>query len=224
MGEPIRPISSISKQALQRLPYYLQYLQLKKQEGLQTISAPMIAKDLKWNEVQIRKDLAAVSTTGGKPKTGFDIKTIIRDIQSFLGYDNVHEAVLVGAGKLGKALMAYPGFENYGIRIIAAFDNHPKVVGTAIQGQKVLPMEKLANLCRRMSIHIAIITVPAAQAQQVCDMLVEGGILAVWNFAPTHLSVPGHILVQNENMAASLALLSQHLVEAMKESPGESKG
>jgi redox-sensing transcriptional repressor len=112
--------------------------------------------------------------------------------------------------------LIHEGFKNYGLNIIAAFDTKPDCIGSEINGVKVLPADKISNLCRRMRIHIGIITVPAEQAQIVCDQLVAGGVLAVWNFAPVHLSVPDHILVQNENLAASLAMLSQHLKNTMK--------
>ena len=141
---------------------------------------------------------------------------MIDDLEEYLGYKNVNEAVVVGAGQLGKALLSYRGFDNYGLRIVVAFDRDASVVGSEIGGKLVLPVSKMQGLCERMGIHIGIITVPAEGAQQVCDEMVAGGILAIWNFAPVHLTVPGHILVQDENMAASLAVLSKHLMEKIK--------
>ncbi len=201
----------ISKQALKRLPYYLNYLKALKSKEIKDISAPVIAKEMKLNEVQVRKDLAAVSLFGGRPKIGFNVEELIRVIESYLGYDNVMDAVLVGAGNLGKALLSYQELRNYGMSIVAAFDSDEAVLGTEINDTHVFSIDKLEDLCRRLKVHIGIITVPATAAQGVCDLLVESGILAIWNFAPVHLNVPDHILVQNENIAVSLAMLSKHL-------------
>lgn len=206
-------IITISTQALQRMPYYLQHLKKLKSEGLEVVAAPAIAESLRLNEVQVRKDFAAVSTTKGKPKSGFIIQELIKNMEVFLGYHNVDNAVLVGVGSLGKALLSFKGFSDYGMNIVTAFDIDDNIIGSEICGKKILPVDKLSEMCRRMKIHIGIITAPEDQAQQVCDQLVAGGILGIWNFAPIHLSTSDNILVQNENMAGSLALLSKHLQE-----------
>lgn len=105
---------------------------------MRNISATTVANDLKLNEVQVRKDLAAVSLTGGKPKTGYVAEELIRDLESFLGYDNTKEAVIAGAGKLGQALLAYKEFERYGLNVVAAFDTDESTV----DGKHILPAEK----------------------------------------------------------------------------------
>lgn len=125
------------------------------------------------------------------------------------------EAVLVGAGNLGRALLSYSGFEESGIKIVAAFDRDETIVGQTLFGKQVLPVAKLSDLCRRMHILIGIIAVPGPQAQPVCDLLVSAGIAAIWNFAPVHLTVPDNVLVKNENLAAALAILSQDLSERL---------
>lgn len=202
---------NISKHTLQRLPYYLHYLQALQSENAARISAPTMAADLHLNEVKVRKDLAAVSHVAGKPKTGFEVETLIADIEDFLGYNNIRDVVLVGAGHLGRALLSYKGFEAIGIRFVAAFDNDPQLINTEINGIPVLSTNELSKFCRRKKIHLGVITVPATGAQAVCDRLIEGGVLAIWNFAPIRLTVSEDILVQNENMASSLAVLSEHL-------------
>lgn len=205
---------TISKQALRRLPFYLDYLKKKQTDGVRNISATTVANDLKLNEVQVRKDLAAVSLTGGKPKTGYVAEELIRDLESFLGYDNTKEAVIAGAGKLGQALLAYKEFERYGLNVVAAFDTDESTV----DGKHILLAEKMSDICSRLKIHIGIICVPPESAQKVCDEMVECGILAIWNFAPVHLSVPSGVIVQYENLAASLAVLSQNLEFEIKDS------
>ncbi len=201
----------VSKQTLQRLPAYLKYLK-SRPDDCRFVSATTVAEALRLNQVVVRKDLGAVSGSG-RPKVGYVREDLIRELEAFLGYDNTEDAVLVGAGKLGKALLSYGGFKSYGLNIVAAFDTDPLTVNTEEEGKKILPLEKLPGLCRRMGIRIGIITVPGPSAQAVCSLLIESGVLAVWNFAGVHLDVPEGILVQNEDMAVSLAILSNHLKE-----------
>ncbi len=201
----------ISQQTLKRLPYYLNYLSQLKNEGVTNVASPQIAEILGYNEIQIRKDLASVSSAPGRPKMGFAVCDLIDDIENFLGYRNTNDAILIGVGSLGRALLGYKGFGSYGLNIAAAFDCDESKVGVEVDGKMVFSMDKLQDLCRRLNIHIGIITVPADNAQKACNILIESGIKAIWNFAPIRLKVPEGILVQNENMAESLALLSQHL-------------
>lgn len=205
----------ISKSVLKRLPGYLAYLKTLPDEGSPYISATALANALSMGEVQVRKDLAMVSD-GGRPKIGYQRLALIDDIEQFLGYDNTTDAVLIGAGKLGQALCGYTGFEAYGLNILAAFDAQP-VMDKTDEGKPIYPMDQLESFCKANKVLMAIITVPAKCAQDVCDRLIDCGIKAVWNFAPTHLEVPEHILVQNENMATSLAVLSMHLQAQIKE-------
>ena len=205
----------ISKAVLKRLPGYLSYLKSTQDGGSVYISATALANALGMGEVQVRKDLAMVSD-GGRPKIGYLRERLIDDIEQFLGYDNTTDAVLIGAGKLGQALCGYSGFEAYGLNILAAFDAKP-AAETTDEGTPIYPMEQLQSFCKSNKVLMGIITVPAKFAQEVCNQLIECGIKAVWNFAPTHLDVPENILVQNENMATSLAVLSMHLQAQMKE-------
>ena len=204
---------NISKHTLQRLPMYLSYIKGLPEDAPKNISATTIAEALQLNDVQVRKDLASVSSSG-KPKVGYNVKDLIAELAAFLGYNDIDNAVIVGAGSLGKALLNYSGFKAYGLNIIAAFDLCEEP--TEFQGKTVFPIAQLESFCRKVNIHIGIITVPASSAQEICDLLVNSGIRAIWNFAPVHLVVPDGILVQNENMASSLALLSNHLREQMK--------
>lgn len=208
--------TTLSVQTIQRLPYYLDYLRKLEAEGCTVVSAPTVAAYFKYGEIQVRKDFAAVCSSSGRPRQGFDVKTLISDIESVLGYNNSTDAVLVGAGSLGHALLSYEGFRDYGLNIVAAFDVAESVVGTKIKNIPVFHSDEIVKLCKRMNIHIGIITVPAAAAQSVCNLLIEGGVRAIWNFSPVHLNVPEGILIQNENMAASLAVLSRALREVLE--------
>ena len=204
----------ISKAVLKRLPGYLSYLKSVQDPATPYISATALAAALGMGEVQVRKDLAMVSD-GGRPKIGYIRENLIDDIEQFLGYDNTTDAVLIGAGKLGQALCGYSGFEAYGLNILAAFDIAPTADKTD-EGTPIYPMQQLQSFCKSNKVLMGIITVPAKVAQQACDQLIECGIKAVWNFAPVHLEVPENILVQNENMATSLAVLSMHLQAQIK--------
>ncbi len=210
-------VGGISKSTIKRLPVYLSYLKSLPPNKRSNISAPMIAAALNLGEVQVRKDLAAISDAG-KPRVGYDVPNLVSKLEEALGYNDVHDAVLVGAGKLGRALMGYSGFSAYGLNIVAGFDADESVIGQMESGKQIFSMTKFEDLCSRLQIKIGIITVPAACAQVVCDLMTKNGILAIWNFAPVHLHVSGEILVQNENMAASLAMLSGHLAEQVGKS------
>ena len=205
----------ISKAVLKRLPGYVAYLRSMPETGSPYISATALASALGMGEVQVRKDLAMVSD-GGRPKIGYLRESLIEDIEQFLGYDNTTDAVLIGAGKLGQALLGYSGFDAYGLNILAAFDTNPFAENTE-DGKPIYHISRLESFCRANKVRMGIITVPTQHAQSVCDQLIACGIKAVWNFAPTHLEGPANILVQNENMATSLAVLSMHLQAHMKE-------
>ena len=201
----------ISKRTLYRLPIYLSLLQEKEREGVEYISATTIANLLDLNHVQVRKDLSCASSAG-RPKVGYETKVLISDLKNFLDYNNVKNAVIVGAGDLGKALLGYNGFNSYGLNVIAAFDTNEEICGTQVKGKPIYHIDTMESRLARLDISIGIITTPARFAQATCDKLVK----AIWNFAPTSLNVPKDIIVQNENMATSLAVLSNKLNLTMK--------
>ncbi len=205
----------ISKSVLKRLPGYLAYLKNMPEDAPVHISATALANALGMGEVQVRKDLALVSD-GGRPKIGYLRESLIDDIEQFLGYDNTTDAVLVGAGKLGRALLGYEGFDEYGLNILAAFDVDAEKTGMDESGKPVYPLEKLPSFCKTHKVLMGIITVPSSHAQEVCDLMIANGIKGIWNFAPAHLEAPANILIQTQNMASSLAVLSMHLQAQMK--------
>ena len=207
---------SVPTATLTRLPIYYRYLINLQQQGEKNISSAKISADMNLSAVQVRKDLAYVSSIAGKPKTGFDVDELIKDIALFLGYDNTTDAIIVGVGQLGRTLLSYAGFENYGLNIVAGFDVDERIINSRINGKLIMPMEKLKNFVRRVNVHIGIITVPYQDAQKVCDELVDAGIKAIWNFAPTHIYVPEGVVLKDEDMASSLAILSSQLKDLYK--------
>ena len=202
----------IPQPSLNRLPQYHHYLNDLKAKGVTAVSCSVIGRDLNLVPVQVRKDLQYTGIVG-RPKTGYLVPELIAAIETFLGWNNVNEAFLAGAGNLGTALLGYERFSNFGLRIVAAFDTDPAKTGQWVHGKMVLPLDKLADLAKRMSIHLGIITAPAEYAQFIATEMVTGGIQAVWNFAPVRLKVPSHIIVLNEDLYSSLASLSWKLAQ-----------
>ena len=203
--------SEMSKATLRRLPSYLRYLYKLDKSEVPNVSSTTIANALGLNPVQVRKDIALVSSVAGKPKTGFVTKELIADLEGYLGYNNTRDAVLVGVGGLGRAILGYDGFRNYGLNIVSAFDVNESVINTEVNGKPVYHIDKLKSEVERYKIRLGIICVPSASAQGVADKMVEAGIKAIWCFAPVHLNLPDGIAVKGEDLAASLALLSMQL-------------
>lgn len=205
----------VPKSTLSRLPLYYSHINKLQQIGEKYVSAAAIAQSLNLNPVLVRKDLSGVSSVEGKPRSGFEIDTLLKDLSEFLGYNKVDEAILVGVGSLGRLILTNKEFSSMGLDITVGFDKDPNLVGLQIGSKYILPMEKMESYIKRTGVKIGIITVPADQAQSVCDQMVECGILAIWNFAFTLLNVPQGILVKNENLPSSLAVLSQQLANKL---------
>ncbi len=196
--------------SLQRLPLYYRLGQHLLTAGVPNVSSSVLGRDLGLDPTQVRKDLEAIGLTG-KPKVGFGVADLLRGIETFLGWDRPKEAVIAGAGSLGSALLRYERFREYGITIVAAFDTDPQKIGVPIGGKEVFLLDSLPGRALRMGVQLGIITTPPQAAQRVADLMVEGGIRAIWNFAPVHLRVPEHVVLQNEDLCHSLASLSLKL-------------
>ncbi len=197
----------ISKPGLARLPVYLHYLHTLDRNGM--ISSGAIAKAVGYGEVQVRKDLATVSGSG-RPKIGYRVEELIGHLEVALDCVSVKRAVIVGAGRLGCALLSYGGFSEYNLSIEAGFDKNERKLGT-LKSKPILHLDGLEEYCKDRQIKIGIITVPEEEAQDVCDRLVSCGVKAIWSFAPTRLSVPVGVNIKEENMACSLAVLSARI-------------
>ena len=206
--------SPISVLLYNRLLSYLRFMKQLPEGSPENISSAVISAALGIHDVQVRKDLA-IASDRGKPKIGYITKDLIADLEHFLGHDNYTDAVLVGVGNLGRAFLYYENFKRYGLKIVAAFDVDLKLIGTTVNDVQVFDTEKITNICDRLNIHIGIITTPAIYAQEVCNQLVAGGVRAIWNFSPINLIAPKKIIVRNEDMAVSLALLTRQLTESI---------
>lgn len=200
--------NEISRATLGRLPVYLRYLN-ELPKDVRNISATTIARDLGLGEVQVRKDLGAMSSTG-KPRVGYLTSELTERMEQILR-SREGGTIIVGTGKLGKALLDYKGFEEYGISILAGFDQRISQPVRTKEGKLLLPMDELPAFCREHQVRIGVIAVPAAAAQEVCNLLYENGVKAMWCFAPCRLYKPEDAVIQYENMALSLAHLKMQL-------------
>lgn len=198
----------ISQATLKRLPQYLRIIKDKKNEDVKNISSTEIATILRLNPIQVRKDLALVSRTDGKPGVGFNIQELIQDLEEVLNLNNIIDAIIIGAGKLGQALLNYKGFEK-NLNILMAFDNDKN----KCDNKKIFFIDKMEKKIIENNVQIGIITVPKENAQNVCDIMIKSGIKAIWNFAPINLKVPENIAVKNEDLSTSLVILLKKLKE-----------
>ncbi len=203
-------VSGIPKQTLLRLPIYLNYLKQISGSGIENMSATKIAAALNLNHVVVRKDLASISSSG-KPKIGYNVNQLIGELESFLGYNDSLNAVIIGAGSLGKALLKHEGFSECGFNIIAAFDNDPRAYNDKSISKAILPIERLKEFAKLNHVKVGIITCPDSAAQQIANLLADSEIYSIWNFTSVQLTVPEYVYVLNENMASSLILLSKHI-------------
>ncbi|HHT27959.1 MAG TPA: redox-sensing transcriptional repressor Rex [Firmicutes bacterium] len=219
--DPKAPVE-LPRPTLERLPVYHRVIAAAVEAGEDYISSAELGRRLQIDEAQVRRDLSIVWGKG-KPGLGYEAAELLQCLEDVLGFNNLSDAVLVGAGRLGLALYHYPGFQTYGIDIVAVFDSDPAKIGTLLNPgdkyssdhQVVLPLDKLGDLIRRMRIQLGVVTVPADQAQGVVNIMVEAGIKAIWNFAPVTLVVPAGVMVRNEDLVVGLATLQYHLAQKM---------
>ena len=202
----------LTKNQLRRLPSYLHLLKNLSGSGMKDISCQTIASCLDLNKEQVRKDIALISSIDGIPNKGRDINILIKDIETILGYDDTHNAFIGGGGSLGKAFLHYNGFENYGLKIVCAFESNPSLIGTTCNDKPIYDVNDLSlETIEELNAKIGIIAAPAEFAQEIADKMVAAGVEAIWNFAPTKLILPKDIIVSNMDLATSLAVLSHQL-------------
>ncbi len=197
---------------LERLPLYLRVLKTWQCEGKTDASGAVLAHVLGFDSIVVRKDLARTGVRG-TPRKGFPIADLIQAIERLTGADTEMMAILVGVGKLGSALLSYAGFKKQGLNIAAAFDIVPERCNVIMSGTPILPVNLMVDTVHRMGVTLGILSVPAERAQGVADQMVAAGIQAIWNFTPTQLEVPEHVLVQREDLAVSLAVLLHRMRE-----------
>ena len=178
---------------------------------VKTVTSARIAHALDIDSTQVRKDFAAIGLTGTN-RLGFASREVCRAIEATLGFDRQYKAVLVGTGHMGGALLAYSGFDRYGLRIVAAFDDGNREPGSKIGSRTIRPLKTMGSFIARHDVHLAILAPPTEPSQSFIDRLVAAGVKAIWNFTPTHLSGPPGVLVRNEqHFSIGLSEVAYHL-------------
>lgn len=195
---------------LRRLPWYLAYVSLLRQQGVEFVSSTAIAKDLNVDASQIAKDLSFIDIKG-KTRIGYEVALLEDTLRGFLGFNILHNAVIVGVGSLGAALIADRGLDHYGLNIVAGFDISPSLIGKTILGVPVYDPVDLSEIRRECHAEIGIITVPFDQAQEVADTMIASGIRALWNFTPYRIRTSSEIVVTNTSIYAHLAVMYNRL-------------
>jgi redox-sensing transcriptional repressor len=202
-----RPDLSIPNPAVRRLSLYLRQLEAFQRKDRRTISSKQLGESLGLTDAQVRKDLAYFGQFG-HPGIGYRVEDLIAQVRKILGTDRIWNVLLIGAGNLGRALLAYKGFERKGFRLAAVFDADASKVGKKHGSYPILPLTELDETINRLNIRLAIMAVPADSAQEVADLLVTAGIRGILNFAPCSLSVPADVGVSSVDLAVQLEQLS----------------
>lgn len=205
----------VPEPTLRRLPWYLAYAQLVLKEGESFLSSTQIAKNIAVDVSMVAKDLSYVQISG-RTRVGYDVKELVDVLESFLGFTNSHNAFLFGVGSLGGALMHDNGLNQFGLEIVAGFDVKYELSGTSINRIPIHHIDRFVELQKQTGVNIGILTVPVDKAQAVSEIMIAGGIQAIWNFTPYRIRVPEKIVVQNTSIYAHLAVMFNRL-NAIKE-------
>lgn len=200
----------ISKATFRRLPRYHQILSTFKAKGQKYISSGKLADILELKETLVRKDMADLKIRG-KQNQGYLVEALLKRIEDFLGLQEITEAVIVGAGHLGKALAQFGDFFHYGLKIVGIFDVEESIIGQRIGAVTVQHVDQLRGVIERRRLRMIILTTPKAVAQSLTDLVIEAGVKAIWNFTPQELTAPNGIYIRNEQIVAGFMAVSHFL-------------
>ena len=201
----------IPEPALRRLPWYLAYVSLLRERGVEYVSSTGIARGINVDASQIAKDLSFLDIKG-KTRIGYEVALLDHKLEEFLGFRKRHRAAIIGVGSLGRALMQDSGLTNYGLEVVAGFDVDPAKIGTTHEGMPVYDVACLGEKARELGMEIGIVTVPVEYAQDAADSIVEAGLKAIWNFTPYRIQVPEEIVVTNTSIYAHLAVMYNRML------------
>ncbi len=204
--------SNISMAVVRRLPKYYRHLGEIKKKDIKRVSSQELSKITGFTASQIRQDLNCFGGFG-QQGYGYNVDDLYQEIGNILGLNRIYKTVIVGAGNLGQAIANYSFFEKSGFIIKGMFDINPKVIGLKINDKKVYDIEELVEFIKDNEIDIGIISTPKNQCQKVAEALSQGGVKAIWNFAPSDIKVSDDILVENVHLSESLFTLSYLLKE-----------
>lgn len=195
---------------LRRFPWYLAYVSMLRSHDVEYVSSTQISKELNVDASQIAKDLSYLNIKG-KTRIGYEVSLLERELQDFLGFKKVHNAVIIGVGSLGAALIQDSGLSNYGLNIVAGFDVNPEIVGTSICNVPIYNITELKNQRKEYKAKIGIVAVPVDKAQEVADKMIDAGIKAIWNFTPVRIRAAEGIIIQDTSIYSHLAVMYNRL-------------
>ena len=204
--------SRVSDAVIRRLPMYYRHLRDLEKAGVVRISSQELGERMNLTASQIRQDINCFGGFG-QQGYGYHVSNLKERIAEILGLRHDYHVIIVGAGNIGRAVANYAGFDREGFHIQAMFDVSPALVGVDVHGVLVQPMEKLKVWLQAHKVDIAVLSVPKAFAQDTADVLVEGGVRAIWNFAPVDLTLPEGVAVNNVHLSDSLHILSYRMNE-----------
>ncbi len=206
MAKIIENKTILPEPTIRRLPWYLSYVRMLNNLHVEYVSSTQISKELNVQSSQIAKDLSFLNIRG-KTRIGYEVSSLVSELEDFLGFNRHHDAVVIGTGSLGTALMQDHGLENYGLHIVAGFDVREEVIGTRIGGLPVYDINQLADWQKEHNVSIAILTVPVERAQETASLAISSGMTALWNFTPYRIKAPGDVIIANTSIYAHLAII-----------------
>lgn len=195
---------------LRRLPWYLAYLSTLRNASVEYISTTKIAEALDVDPSQIAKDLSFLGIRG-KTRIGYQVDALESALRDYLGFDRSHNAIMMGAGSLGAALIADSGLQRYGLNIVAGIDIKPEIIGSVINGVRIYGTEETQKLVETLDIKIGIIAVPVESAQSAADTIADAGVKAIWNFTPSRIRVRDGVVIANTSIYSHLAVMYNRL-------------
>ena len=199
-----------------RLPQYVRILKELLDQGIQVANSQQLGEQLQVTPAQIRKDLSYFGRFG-KQGRGYSIRRLLEELQQILGLNDEWNVAVVGVGRLGRAILSYPGFTPDGFHIVAALDNNPELIGQEVEGVTVRPIEELDLVVKEQGISIGVVAVPSRFTQEVIDNLVGSGVRAILNYAPTSPQVPPGVRIRNIDPVLSLQSMTYYLTNGRGE-------
>ena len=198
--------ATLPEPSIRRLPWYLSYARRLDNLNVEYVSSTQISKELNVRSSQIAKDLSFLNIRG-KTRIGYEVHSLVTELEEFLGFNRHHDAVVIGTGSLGTALMQDHGLEYYGLNIVAGFDVRKDVIGKHLGGLPVYDIKDLPAWQREHGVSIAILTVPVDHAQEAADLAIASGVPALWNFTPCRIKAPNDVVITNTSIYAHLAII-----------------
>jgi redox-sensing transcriptional repressor len=197
---------TVPKAVIKRLPMYFRFINQLIEQGTERISSRELSQLMGITSSQLRQDLSYFGEFG-QQGYGYKVVTLKQAISSIIGLEKIYNAIIVGAGNMGKAIAGYPGFSRRGLKIIGIFDNNPEIIGNKLGSLDVLDVKTLPEFLNKNPVEVGIITTPASVAQEIADILITAGVKGIWNFAPVLLHGNKNVIIEDIHVGDSLMTL-----------------